>query len=335
MVARRLLLIPPLLLVTVLGVATLGYVVVEGWTFRESIYEAAIIVSTVGLKEVRAMSPAGEAWTLVVIVFGVFTIAVAYGLMTSIIVSGELRRAMGRRTLENKIKQLSGHIIVCGYGRMGQSVVSQLLRLGARVVVVDNDPDRTTELEERGILYVLGEASEEETLKQAGIMRARGLVAALSDDSANVFTTLTARGLREDLDIAARAEQPSTEPKLRRAGANRVICPAVIGAVRVANAMIRPSAADFIETTAEGIHLELEEYLVSADSPLRNKALREARLREKAGVMVVAIKHAEGQTIFNPNADEQIQKGDILILIGPTGSAQRLDAMTPESQHVG
>lgn len=333
MISRRLLLIPPLLLVTVLGIATIGYMVVEGWTFRESLYEAAIIVSTVGLKD-RAMGQAGETWTLIVIIFGVFTITVAYGVMTSIIVSGELRRVMGRRTLESKIRQLSGHIIVCGYGRMGQSIAAQLVRLGARIVVIDNDSERTTELERRGILYVLGDASEEETLKQAGVMRARGLVAALPEDSSNVFTTLTARGLRDDLDIAARAEQPSSEPKLLRAGANRVVCPAVIGAVRVANAMIRPSVADFIETTIEGVDLELEEYLVSAESPLQNKALREARLREEAGVMVVAIKHVEGQTIFNPKADEQIQKGDILILIGPTGSAQRLDAMTPEGQHV-
>jgi voltage-gated potassium channel len=330
MASRRLLLVPPLLLITVLGVATLGYMLIEGWGFRDSLYEAAIIVSTVGLKEVRRMGEAGETWTLIVIIFGVFTIAVAYGIMTTTIVSGELRRAMGRRTLQSKIKQLSGHIIVCGYGRMGQSAVEQLERLGVKVVVIDHDVNRTTELEERGILYVLGDASEEELLQQAGITRAKGLIAALSEDSANVFVTLTARGLAPDLKIAARAEQPSTEPKLYRAGADRVICPAVIGATRVANVLVRPHVADFIETTFKGVELELEEFRVPANSSLVDKTLREAPLRQKANVMVVAIRHGDGQTAFNPGADEQIREGDTLILIGPSGAVSRVDAVLGE-----
>lgn len=324
MIERPSLLIPPLLGLTVLIAASLGYMVIEGWGFVESLNQAAIIVSTVGLKEVREMDRAGEVWTLVVIVFGVATIAVAYGIMTSIIVSGELRRVMGRRTLQSKIKQLSGHIIVCGHGRMGQSVAEQLRRLSATVVVIDNDPERTAELDEQGILYVLGDASEEETLELAGIMDAGGLVAALPEDSANVFVTLTARGLHEGLNIVARAEQPSTEPKLKRAGADRVICPAVIGATRVANVMVRPHVADFIETTVKGVEFELEEYLVTAESLLTDRTLREAPLREVAGAMVVAIKHIDGKTVFNPGADETIREGDTLILIGPSGAAARL-----------
>lgn len=324
MTPRLKLLIPPALALAVLMVSALGYMVVEGWTLTESLYEAANVVSTLGLEEVHDMSPAGEAWTFFVIIFGIAVIAVAFSLMTSVIVSGELRRVMGRRTLRNKIDQLDGHFIVCGYGRMGESVVARLKEHRATCVVIDKDPDTTARLEEERILYVLGDASEEETLQEAGVMRARGLVAALSEDSANVFVTLTARGLREDLNIAARAEQPSSQPKLERAGANQVICPAVIGAMRVANVMVRPSVADFIEITARGVEFEVDEYVVSADSPLADQSLKEANLRRKAEVMVVAIKRPDGRTVFSPGADEKMLAGDTLVVIGEVGAAARL-----------
>ena len=324
MTPRLKLLIAPVLAAVVLLGAALGYKLLEDWTFGEALYEAAMIVSTVGLKEIRPMGRAGHIWTFIVIVFGVVTIMVVYGVVTSTIVSGELRRVMGRRTLRNKLRALDGHFIVCGYGRMGQSVVAQLKQHGATVVVVDNDPETTAKLEEQGILYALGDAEEEETLKEAGVMRAAGLIAALSEDSANVYVTLTARGLRDDLNIAARAEQPSAEPKLLRAGADRVICPAVIGATRVANLMVRPNVADFIEVTAKGVELELDEYVVGPDSPLRNQTLMQANLRQKTEVMVVAINRADGQTVYNPSAREEIREGDTLIVIGRTGAAARL-----------
>ncbi len=324
MTPRLKLLIPPILAGSVLLIAAAGYMVLEGWGFGPALYEAAIIVSTVGLKEVQPMGQAGHVWTFFVIMFGVLTIMAAFSIMTSVVVSGELRRVMGRRKLQNKINQLSGHFIVCGYGRMGQMVVAEFLLRGAKTVVVENDPEMTARLDEQGILYVLGDASEEETLRQAGVMRARGLVSVLSEDSANVYVTLTARGLRDDLNIAARAEQLGAQPKLERAGANRVICPAVIGAMRVANVMIRPNVADFIEVTAKGVELELDEYAVTADSPLKGLTLKESDLRRKAEVMAVAIRRADGQTIFNPGAEEQILEGDTLVLIGQAGAASRL-----------
>ncbi len=256
---RLKLLIPLGLAVSVLLVSAFGYMVVEpSWTFGQALYEAAIIVTTTGLKEVEHLK-ARDVWTLFVMLFGIATIAIAFGIMTSTIVSGEMRRVLGRRTLQDRISQLSRHFIVCGYGRMGESVAKQLKQQGATVVVIDNNPDQTAKLEEEKCLYVLGDAAEEESLQRAGIMQARGLVAALPQDSANVFVVLTARGLREDLNISARAEQLSAQPKLLRAGANRVICPAVIGAMRVANIMLRPNVADFIEVTAQGVEFEVDE----------------------------------------------------------------------------
>lgn len=310
--------------VTVVLVATLGYMLIEGWTFGEAFFEALMIISTVGLKESRPASTSGDIWTAFVTIFGIASIAVIFSLMTSVIVSGELRRALGRTTLLNRINQLSGHFIICGYGRMGQSVHKQLKAHGAKTVIIERDTDKTARLEEQGELFVLGDASEEEALQLAGVTRARGLVAALPEDSGNVFVTLTARGLRDNLNIVARAEQPSAEPKLLRAGANRVICPAVIGATRVANLMTRPSVADFIEVTARGVELELDEYVVDENSPHVNQTLQEANLRSKAEVMVVAIKRADGMTVFSPGAGEKILEGDTLIIIGQAGAAARL-----------
>jgi voltage-gated potassium channel len=327
MTARRKFLSPLLLAFTCLLLATAGYMLIEGWTLGEAFYMAVIVLTTTGLKEIRQMDNYGLAWTVVILIFGAASITVAYSFITSAIVSGELRRVMGRRTLQNRINQLSGHIIVCGYGRMGRMIAADLIRRGRQVVVIDNDPAVTTRLEEEGLLYVLGDAAEEETLQRAGVMRAQGLVAVLPEDSGNVFVTLTARGCREDLTIVARAEQTSAEPKLRRAGASRVICPTVIGAARVANIMIRPNVADFVEVTARGVELEMDEYRVAADSPLKGKTLRESELRHKADVIVVAIKGEDGKTVFNPGPDQKIEIGDTLILIGPAGLAGRLQQM--------
>jgi voltage-gated potassium channel len=327
MTPHRKFMLPLLIAVVCVVVATLGYMLLEGWSLGEAVYMAVIVLSTTGLKEVHEMDPRGLAWTVIVIVFGAASLATAYALITSAIVSGELRRVLGRRTLQNKINQLSRHILICGYGRMGEMITADLTRRGAQVVVVDKDPAKTARLEEAGVLYVLGDASEEDTLRRAGIMKARGLVSVLPEDSANVFVTLTARGFRDDITIITRAEQTSTEPKLRRAGASRVICPTVIGASRVAALMMQPHVADFIEVTARGVELEVDEYRVTAISPLKGQTLSEAQLRQKADVMVVAVTGEGGKTLFSPGADHAMKEGDTLILIGPPGLAARLQSL--------
>ncbi len=327
MKARTKILLPLMIAFLCLLVATSGYMMLEGWTLPEALYMAVIVLSTTGLKEIHEMDRWGLAWTVVVIVFGAASLAAAYSLMTSAIVGGELRRVMGRRMQQNKINQLDQHVIVCGYGRMGEMITEDLIRQGVKVVVIDNDDAQTARLEERSILYALGDASDEQTLLQAGVMRARGLVAVLPQDSSNVFVTLTARGFRDDLSIVARAEQTSTEPKLRRAGANHVICPTVIGASRVTNLIIRPHVADFIEVTAKGVELELDEYRITSGSLIKEMTLRHSELRQKANVIVVAVRNQAGQMTFNPGPEQIMQVGDTLILIGPAGLAGRLQQL--------
>ena len=210
---------------------------------------------------------------------------------------------------------------------MGAAVVRDLRARGVALVVVDHSSDKTSELDEEGILYVLGDATEEETLLRAGLPRAKGLVALLGGDAQNVYVTLTARGLRDRMTIVARAESPGTEAKLRRAGADRVIAPQALGAQRVVNVLTRPHVVDFVELAAKGVDIEMDQYEIAADSPLCGRTLRSSRLRRQTQAMVVAIRHADGRTVYSPDPDEAIREGDILVLLRPTGEAPDLDSL--------
>ncbi|MBN1491562.1 MAG: potassium channel protein [Phycisphaerae bacterium] len=314
-------------LLSVFFVGAAGYVVLEGQTFWDSAYMTAITLSTVGYREVFPLSRAGEAWTVLIIAFGIGAVFAAFGTVTAMIIGGEIGRMMGSRKLHAQINQLTGHIIVCGFGRMGSLLVKELQGRRVPVVVVENDPLRTREVEQVKGLYVLGDAAEEMTLKEAGIARAKGLVTVLPHDSDNVFVALTARGLRNDLIIVARAEQHASESKLRRAGANRVISTQVIGATRIANVLTRPHVVDFQDVTAKGVDLEMDEFVIPPTSSICGKTLREAQLRRHANVMVVAIRHVDGRTTFNPGADATLRAEDTIITIGPAGSSSKLKAL--------
>ena len=314
-----------LVLVVVFLVGAAGYVVLDAASPLESFYMTAIILSTVGLREPEWIDGPGRVWTIVIIVFGITAVLIAFSSLQAMIIGGEVRRVFGRRKLQTKISQLKGHIIICGHGRMGRLVASELHRQKVPLVVIDNDPAKTSDLEEQGILYVLGPAEEEETLVQAGLMNARGIVTCLREDAHNVFVALTARSLRSDLLIVARAEQIASQSKLERAGADRVICPQVIGATRVTNVLTRPNVVDFVEVAARGVELEMDEHVIGADSPLRGKLLKDSELRQKAGAMVVAIRRDDGTTIYGPSPDVQLLEKDILILIGRAGVSNRLE----------
>ncbi|MFQ6047909.1 MAG: potassium channel family protein [Phycisphaerae bacterium] len=321
---RNRLILSVLLLVGLFVVGSIGYALIEGVSLSRAAYLMVVTLTTVGYGDVVPQRGAGRVWTAVMIVVGVAAAMLSLSSLQAWIVSGELRRLMGRRKLLSRIQQLSDHIIVCGYGRMGQIISADLRDRGQAVVVVDHDPNQTTRIEEEDLLYVLGDASEEPTLRQAGVMRARGLVSVLPHDAENVYVTLTARGLRSDLQIVARAEQFATEAKLHRAGANRVICPPVIGARMICNMRTRPIVTVFVEVAAKGVELEREEVLVGPESAIRDKSLRESGLRQRAGVMVVAIKRADGTTIYSPGPDVVVRQQDTLILIGPAGASAKL-----------
>lgn len=332
MTSRKRLIISLAVLLIVCLVGALGYVVIgrlvgHPVSIFQAAYMVAITIPTVGYAETVPNDTALRLWTVVIIVFGVSSAAVAIGSVTGLFVEGEVGRLIGSRKLESRIKHLSNHVIVCGFGRMGRLLVQRLIERKVPLVVVEHDQQKCRRIEELGQLYLIGDATEEQTLEHAGIARAKSLVAVLTSDGDNVFVTLTARQMRPELQIISRAEQLSSESKIRRAGANRVISTQSIGAERIANVLTRPHLVDFVDVAAQGVDLEMGEFVVPGESPLAGKALRESNIRQAANVMVVAIRGGDGSTRFNPGAAEIVQPGDALITIGPTGAVSRLEEM--------
>lgn len=320
---KKRLVVSLLILVGVYIVGALGYAIIERRPLFDAAYMAAITISTVGYGEHIQLDQAGRIWTVFFIFFGVAGAAYASTSLITLFVSGEFRELFGRPKVQAQIDRLKGHAILCGYGRMGALTADRLKQHGTTVVVVERDATVCSKLGDEGMLFVHGDATEESALLRAGLMHSSALVAILPHDSDNVYITLTARGIRPDLTIVARAELPTTEPKLRRAGATRVICPQVVGANKVAAILTRPNVVDFLEVADVGLELEVDEHEIDPAGPLRDRSLREAPIRA-AGAIVVAIKRRDGEMIYHPEPGEYIRSGDTLILIGRAGASTRL-----------
>lgn len=317
-------------LLGVFVVGTTGYLIVEQDprpSLGDAAYMTVITLSTVGFGEVWELSPRGKLWTIGVISFGIITVSYAFTSMIALFVGGELRSQREVRRMDKRLESLTGHVILCGYGRTGSMVVRELARYGLDSVVIESNREIEPELREAKLPYLIGDSTDENKLIEAGVMRATALVAALPHDADNVFITLTSHTLNPGLRIIARAEQPSTEAKLLCAGATRVICPQIIGARRMAALLARPNAVDFVESISEGVHLEMDEYRIDEDSSLCGRTLRESLVQDNSGGSVVAIKRADGEIMFNPYADTNLAAGDTLIVVGPTGLSTRLERM--------
>ena len=318
-----------LVLLAVVMIGAAGYRML-GLDSIEAVHMAVVTLSTVGNRSIERAGWADEIWTIVFIAVG-FTVAViTFSNLVAIMAGGELRKLFGRRKLQDKIKSLRGHIIICGYGGMGRLICEDLMAHSVPLVVIDLSVDKTTKLEQLGLLYVLGDASEEQTLLEAGIQQAKGLVTVLHNDSDNVYVTLTARSLNDKWEIVAKSEVRSTENKLLRAGADRVVCPHLIGAVRVTNLLLRPAIVELVDVASRGVELEIGEIDIEPNSPLINKKLHESGLREDRGIMVVAIKRRDETTIYNPPAETVLTEGDSLITIGKSSSFDRQKVPTSE-----
>lgn len=313
------LLLAVLCLIGVVAIGTAGFYFL-GLELREALFMSVTTIALLGARDVDKLGAAGEIWTIILLVIGFTVASISFSYLLATITSGELRKILGRRQLESKIKSLKNHFIVCGYGRMGMMVCENLLEENVPFVVVEKDVNKTNLLEQREIPYILGDATEEETLIEAGIGRAKGLLAVLGDDATNIYVVLTARGLSNNIMIVARHEAPGTEQKLLRAGANKVISPHKICAYRITNLLLHPTIVEFVEITSRDVELELDEIVVREEMPFAGKSLRESELRKQYGIMVVAIKRKDGSTVFSPTAEEIILPGDVLITIGKKGS---------------
>ncbi|HEY5672303.1 MAG TPA: potassium channel protein [Malonomonas sp.] len=322
-----------LTLLTLVAGGTIGYMVLENWRPFESLYMTVITISTVGYKEVHELSEDGQVFTLLLIIFGAGTIAYTIGSMFQFMVEGQLRKLLGRKKLQKKIRNLKDHYIICGYGRIGRLIARDFAAKPLPFIIVEQDIERCRQLAEANYLFVEGDATHDDILERAGIRQAKGLITAVTSDSANVYITLTARGINPELYILARASEDRADVKLMRAGADKVVSPYTIGASRMAQAVLRPSVVDFIDiaTGTENLELQLEEIRVSADSPLVGKSLINSSIRKDLGIIIVGIKKAE-KMFFNPAPTTEIEAGDTLITLGEPPSIKNLELIALGNQ---
>ncbi len=315
-----------LLTIVILTFGTTGYMIIEGWSIFDAVYMTVITISTVGYGEVHKISRIGQIFTVFLVFAGVgFCIYVA-GSVVQFMVEGQIRIILGRRRLDKKIGRLKNHYIICGYGRIGNVLCKNIARKPVDLVVVEKNQDISHIMDEDGVLYIIGDAADEATLIRAGIKRAKSLIAVLGTDIDNVFLVLTARQLNPDLYIIARASHKKAQSKLRAAGANKVESPYEIGAISMAQRILRPTVTNFLDQAFDykrkDIHME--EMFVSASSNLVNVMLKDSGIRQNYNLIIIAIKKSDGSMLFNPSFESVIKAGDTLIAVGENANLQKL-----------
>jgi len=309
------------LLSAVLAMGTVGYNVVEGWGWFDSFYMALTSLTTVGYQEVHPLTQAGRIFTSILLIVGVTVVFASIGIMGDLVIQLELGNHFGRRRTLRMLDNISNHYIVCGAGRVGRGVISELKQSGAKVVLVDSNPDRAAWADAQGIPTVIADASADQTLLQAGIKDALGLVAAIGTDAENVYVTLSARVLNPQLRIAARASNDQAEEKLRRAGASTVFTPYTFIGHRLAQALLRPHVLSFLDVTSafrgnSHLEIDIEQIRVSEKTFCAGKTIEQSGLRQKFGVILLAIMRAGGDMEFNPSGKAPIEPGNVLIAMG-------------------
>ncbi len=316
MSAARRLLWGVYILATITIAGVIGYVVIEDWSFVDALYMTIITITTVGYAEVHPLTTGGRIFSIFLIIGGVSGALYALSGIASYIIEGHLGTTLGRRRMEKTITKLKKHFILCGYGRVGQEIARIFTEEGVSFVVIDKNQEIIASIEKNGNLYVLGDATSDDVLKEAGIERARGLVVALGNDADSVYITLSARGLCPNLFIEARASSSMAGAKLEKAGANRIIAPYNLGARRMAELALRPAVVDFIDTVirSRGRDLQMENITVRDDSTLAGLTVGETRHRTKAAILTISRK--SGKLLVNPSIEEPIEVGDRLITLG-------------------
>ncbi|MGZ4802786.1 MAG: potassium channel family protein [Acidimicrobiia bacterium] len=301
-------------LVLVLVVGTVGYLVL-GFGLLDAMYQTVTTVSTVGFREVKPLSKAGQVFTMVLILVGAGAALYAFSVLVETFIEGRLNELLGRRRMEQSIASLHDHVIICGWGRVGHAIAGEVAAAGRELVIVELDE---TILEGVSHPVVVGDATEDAVLRAAGIERAAALVAAVEGDAANSFITLSARALKPDLFIVARARSQDSGEKLRRAGADRVVNPQSIGGARMAAFVLRPHVAEFLDVVMRERTLEFrfEELPVTAGSPIAGRSLQESKMREHTGALVLALRDEDGTFHTNPPPDTEIRSGQVIIAIG-------------------
>src|ERR687890_594210 len=312
----------------VVAFGTAGFTLVEGWSLADSLYMTVMTVTTVGYGPPLPLSPAGRNFSIFFMVLGVGTAGYLLSTAVQSLVRSEILAAYGERRRQREMSRLKEHFVICGAGRVGRRIVREMRREGAPFVVVESNALLAAELGLPDTQVLIRDATLDETLVEAGVERAAGLASCLADDADNLYVVLAARTLNPSLRIVARAVEESAEPKLLRAGANRVIAPTIIGSHRMAQALLKPAVADFMDSIAtEGLDLAFEQFEVAENSTLAGLMLRETSIRSELDIVVVAIRRPRGEMVFNPAGDTIIRAGDLLIGIGRADALAELGAL--------
>ena len=323
-----------LALAVILCVGTSGYMIIEGWSFLDSLYMTAITITTVGYREISPPSPIGMIFTILIAFSGIGTIFYFLSLIAQAMFEIQLTAIIERRKLGSLMRAMKDHYIICGFGRLGKTICRELHSNRVPFVVIENRPDMVQVLEHENTPYIIGDATNEEILTEAGIEKAKGLVSVVASDADNVFITMSAKGLNPSLYVLARAEEEQTEKKLLRAGATRVVMPYRIGAQKMAHIIVKPAVSDFLELTVHNrrIGLEMEELEVSENSPLNGLTLIDSGIRQEMDVIIVAIRKRGGEMRFNPSSKAVIEAGDTLIALGKSEDITKLAKVLSPSQ---
>jgi voltage-gated potassium channel len=315
---------------------TVGFILIEGWSFLDALYMTITTVATVGYREVQPLSTGGRIFTLFLIVFGVGVFFYAFAAIVQMAMEGEVGRMLGVTRMKARISGLKGHYILCGFGRVGEEIARELKARGTPVVIVDSNPEALERARRHSHLLVEGDATSDVTLEEAGIARADCLLAASDSDSGNTYIILTARALNPDIFVVARVGKPANESKMRRAGADRIISPYMLAGRRMVLSALQPLMVDFVDTLSRGRHGEqiLVELEVMEDSCLVAVPVREVR-NLCPSATILGIQKGDGQLIVTPRPDEVLAVGDRLMVFGEEEELERLNRRVPSPEEAG
>jgi voltage-gated potassium channel len=319
-------------LVVVMIIGTAGYHYIEGWSWFDGFYMVITTLTTIGYQEVHPLSHAGRVFNVFVIISGVSLLLLGVGLLSQALLEFELQSFFGRRRMEREIGRLEGHFIICGMGRVGRKVARELARQSVSLVIIDNSETKRQRFAHENWLAISGDATLEETLRQAQIEKARGLIAATTTDATNLYIVLTARGLNPHLKIIARASEDAAEKHLLSAGADQVVSPYSFAGQRIAQSLLRPHVVSFLDTatTHLGMDLEIGEIHITSGSVFAGKTIETSRIRQERGVIGLAIKRRDAMR-FNPALDERIEPDDCLIAMGEPAQLRQLEQSVASS----
>jgi voltage-gated potassium channel len=312
-------------IVALAAVGTVGYMAIEHMSVLDALYMTVITISTVGYEEVKPLGTGGRIFTMAMIVTGVGTAFYVFATITQFVVEGQLREAVGRVAMKHKIEKLEGHVVICGFGKMGRVVAEEVTRSGGTAVVIERDPAREAELAASGLLYVIGSSLEDRVLEEAGLRRARAIVIVTASEADNVFITLSARAMNPKINIHARGESEVGLQHLRMAGADQAVAAYQWGALRLAAAVMRPSVVDFLELSfpGRGAEIDLEEIRVAEGSALVGQPISAVE-QSSTRLRIVALKRGSAPSTLIPDPATRIEAGDFLVAIGDRDTLRRL-----------